>query len=115
MCLFKRKTASEITRCLEFSRLLVRSEVPCQYPRSGGGLTPLPERCDFARTAHLNDFLRAEAASHSQVHFITSPPDFCDDPAIGDNPALRWDGTHYGPAGGTFVWNHIRDQLLGLP
>ena len=90
-------------------------EVPCQYPRSGGGLTPLPERGDFTRTAHLNDLLRAEAASHSQVHFITSPPEFCDDPAIGDNPALRWDGTHYGPAGGTFVWNHIRDQLLGLP
>ena len=90
-------------------------EVPCQYPRAGGGLTPLPERGDFARTAHLNDLLRAEAASHSQVHFITSPPEFCTDPAIGDNASLRWDGTHYGPAGGAFVWNHIRDQLLGLP
>ena len=90
-------------------------EVSCQYPVAGGGLTPLPERGEFWRTDHLNELLRAAAAQHSQVHMVTSPSEFCTDISIGNNRGLRWDGTHYGPAGGALIWAHLRDQLLGLP
>jgi len=90
-------------------------EVPCQYPVAGGGLSPLPERGDFWRTERLNVLLRAAAAADPRVHFITSPPEFCTDVSVGNNKGLRWDGTHYGPAGGAFIWAHLRDQLLGLP
>ncbi|MCB0993043.1 MAG: hypothetical protein KDB16_18845, partial [Acidimicrobiales bacterium] len=94
-------------------------EVPCQFPRPGGGLTPLPERGERWRTDHLNELLAEIAATDDQFNdrmkLVTSPPALCDDPSIADNPSIRWDGTHYGPAGGALVWSHLRDQLLRMP
>ena len=93
-------------------------EVPCQFPRPGGGLTPLPERGERWRTDHLNNLIRQaisrEHPFNDRWRMVTSPPGLCDDPAIGDNPSIRWDGTHFGPAGGTLVWNHIDAQLLRM-
>ncbi len=94
-------------------------EVPCQFPRPGGGLTPLPERGERWRTDHLNVLLREIAAEDDllddRMRFVTSPPALCDDPAVGDNPSFRWDGTHFGPPGGALVWDHLLDQLLRMP
>lgn len=94
-------------------------EVACQFPRPGGGLTPLPERGERWRTDHLNSLIREVVAVddgfNDRAQLVTSPPELCDDPAVGDNPSIRWDGTHYGPAGGALVWEHLRDQLLRMP
>jgi len=90
-------------------------EVPCYTPVDGGGLTALPERGENARTAHLTELLQAVAATSDNVHMVTSPPEFCTDPTIGADLNLRWDGVHYGPLGGAFIWGRLEQQLLSIP
>lgn len=90
-------------------------EIPCYTPVDGGGLTALPERGDRSRTSHLNELLRAVAAGSPDVHIVTPPPEFCTDESIGGDLNLRWDGVHYGPLGGAFVWGRLVEQLLAIP
>ena len=90
-------------------------EVPCYTPVDGGGLTALPERGEHERTAHLTELLRAVAATRDNVHMVASPPEFCSDPSIGGDLNLRWDGVHYGPLGGAFIWGRLEQQLLAIP
>ena len=91
-------------------------EVPCFRPVDGGGLKALPERGEVTRTEHLNDLLRAVAATDpDNIHLVSPPEEFCTDDSIADNLNYRWDGVHYGPIGGQFIWERIVDQLLTIP
>ena len=91
-------------------------EVPCFRPVDGGGLKALPERGEVWRTEHLNELLRARAATDpDNIHLVAPPEEFCTDDSIADNLNYRWDGVHYGPIGGQFVWERIADQILTIP
>lgn len=90
-------------------------EVPCFFPVDGGGLRALPERGEIERSQHLNELLATIATDMDDVYMIESPPEFCTDPDIGSDTGLRWDGVHYGPRGGAFVWARLLDQLLAIP
>jgi len=100
---------------LEAGMQVALLEVPCFFPVDGGGLRALPERGEVERSLHLNELLANVAANDDNVHMIKSPPEFCTDPAIGSDTGLRWDGVHYGPRGGAFVWARLLDQLLAIP
>jgi peptidoglycan/LPS O-acetylase OafA/YrhL len=90
--------------------------VPCFSPVDGGGLIALPERGDRARTDHLNGLLAEHAAANPDRVFLVDPPAaFCDDPAAATDLNLRWDGVHYGPAGGELIWTGLAPQLLAIP
>ncbi|MCP4961300.1 MAG: acyltransferase [Actinomycetia bacterium] len=91
-------------------------EVPCYSPVDGGGLRALPERADRTRTGHISELINRVAASHAQdVHVLVPPDEFCTDPDVGDDVNLRWDGVHYGPLGGAFIWARLEADLLAIP
>jgi len=91
-------------------------EVPCYQPVDGGGLQALPERGDRTRTALLNRLFRELAAERSdRVFVVASPEAFCTDPDVGADLNLRWDGVHYGPLGGEYVWEAIAPALTAIP
>lgn len=91
-------------------------EVPCFEPIDGGGLIAKPERGDHTRTAHVSELMRRAAAEYDgDVTVIAPPPEFCSDEDIATDVNLRWDGVHYGPLGGAFVWARLQDELLRIP
>jgi hypothetical protein len=90
-------------------------EIPCYHPVDGGGLTALPERGDRSRTSHLNQLLRQAAAGDpAHITFVTGPKQWCDDPAIAEDLAYRWDGVHYYRPGASLVFESITPQLLAV-
>jgi peptidoglycan/LPS O-acetylase OafA/YrhL len=91
-------------------------EVPCYHPVDGGGLQALPERGDQTRTALLNRLLRELAEERSdRISLVRSPEAFCSDATTASDLGLRWDGVHYGPLGGDYVWDAIAPELVALP
>ncbi|NOX31460.1 MAG: hypothetical protein GXP35_15655, partial [Actinobacteria bacterium] len=95
---------------------VVLLEVPCFDPVDGGGLTAKAERGERWRTDHITDLMRAVASTYSDgVTMLGPPAEFCDDPSVGSEVNLRWDGLHYGPLGGAFIWGRLVDDLLAIP
>jgi peptidoglycan/LPS O-acetylase OafA/YrhL len=91
-------------------------EIPCYRNVDGGGLVALPERSQDARTAHLNDLLRAAAAEDPQhVFFVDGPPQWCSDPSIATDLGYRWDGVHYYRPGAKLVFDTVTPALLQIP
>ena len=91
-------------------------EVPCYQPVDGGGLQALPERGDRTRTALLNRLFRELATERpDRVFVVASPEAFCTDPEVASDLNLRWDGVHYGPLGGEYMWQAIAPALTALP
>lgn len=95
---------------------VVLLEVPCFDPIDGGGLIAKPERGDRTRTDHITSLIRQVADDYDDGVTVMSPPsEFCDDPAISGDANLRWDGVHYGPLGGAFIWGRLEPELLAVP
>jgi hypothetical protein len=91
-------------------------EIPCYRNVDGGGLVALPERSQDARTAHLNDLLRATATADPQhVFFVTGPSQWCGDASVATDLAYRWDGVHYYRPGAKLVFDSITPALLQIP
>jgi hypothetical protein len=91
-------------------------EIPCYRNVDGGGLVALPERSQDARTAHLNDLLRATAAEDPQhVVFLAGPRQWCSDPSVASDLGYRWDGVHYYRPGAKLVFDTITPALLQIP
>ncbi len=92
------------------------AELPCYRPRKSNPRPPgyWPERGDDSRTRHVNELLR-QAADGVNIFTVQPPAAFCDDPAIGDNRAYRYDGVHYLRPGAKVYFDAIIPQLLTLP
>lgn len=92
------------------------AELPCYRPRPTNPRPPgyWPERGEDARTRHVNDLLR-QVADGVHVFTVQPPSAFCTDPAVGDNHAYRYDGTHYLQPGAKLWFNAVIPQLLALP
>jgi peptidoglycan/LPS O-acetylase OafA/YrhL len=88
--------------------------LPCYRPIKGSAGF-WPERGDDDRTRHVNDLIRAVAASHGGIRVLEPPTQFCTDPAIGANTAYRWDGVHYYKKGAALYFSTLVPQLLPPP
>ena len=88
------------------------SLLPCYRPlKKSAGFWP--ERGDDDRTRHVNDLLRAAAASYATgVRTLEPPVEFCTNPAIATNTAYRWDGIHYYKKGAALYFSAVLPQLL---
>ncbi|MEZ5282979.1 MAG: acyltransferase [Acidimicrobiales bacterium] len=105
-----------IDALLETGTEVALMEIPCWSPVDGGGLVALPERGDRQRTQHLTELIRQVASTYpDDVAVVTPPAEFCTDESVGDDVNLRWDGVHYGPLGGAFIWARIEQALLEVP
>lgn len=114
--LVKSGLASGVDALLATGSEVALMEIPCWSPVDGGGLTALPERGDRTRTQHLTELINAVAGDYpTGVHVIAPPSEFCSDENVGDDVNLRWDGVHYGPLGGAFIWARIEQDLLQIP
>ena len=106
----------ELDALLETGTEVALMEIPCWSPVDGGGLVALPERGDRQRTQHLTELIRQVASTYpDDVAVVTPPAEFCTDESVGDDVNLRWDGVHYGPLGGAFIWARIEQALLEVP
>jgi hypothetical protein len=106
-------TLSEAIDTLHSSQTQVAlSLLPCYRPiAASAGLWP--ERGDDDRTRHVNDLLRASAATyHSGVFTLEPPVEFCTDPAIATDTAYRWDGVHYYKKGAALYFSAVLPQLF---
>ena len=79
----------------------------------------LPERGDDVRVAHVNELLRATAASYgtgadAPVQFVPGPGAWCDDEAIATDLGYRWDGVHVYKPGANLIYTTIAPDLLRL-
>jgi hypothetical protein len=73
-------------------------------------------RGDDDRTRHVNDLMRAVAASYpSGVYTLEPPQEFCTDPNIGPNKSYRWDGVHYWKQGSALYFSAVLPQILAAP
>lgn len=92
------------------------AELPCWRPvDNGSGTTAFPERGDDRRTRHLNALLaRAAAADPADVTALRAPAAYCTDNAVATSLAERWDGVHYGRAGGARLFTALLPQLLAI-
>jgi hypothetical protein len=93
-------------------------EVACMRPKDvkGAGVPALPERRDDLRVAHLNDLLKKVAgANQATTTFVKGPPQYCNDPAIAENLAYRWDGVHAYKPGANLTMQAITTQLFAIP
>ncbi len=89
------------------------SLLPCYRPiKASAGFWP--ERGDDERTRHVNDLLRAVAATYPDVATLDPPEEFCTTPSIGRNTAYRWDGVHYYKKGAALYFKAVLPQLLRL-
>jgi hypothetical protein len=67
-----------------------------------------------ARTEHVNDLLRAAAASFpTGVYTIQPPDDFCKEPIASDR-GYRPDGMHYTPKGAALYFQAMLPQILDM-
>jgi hypothetical protein len=92
-------------------------EVPCMRPRDveGAGVPALPERGNDARVAHVNGLLRqVAAASAGRVAFVEGPDAWCNDAAVANDLAMRWDGVHVYQPGAALIYETITPSLLAL-
>ena len=92
-------------------------EVPCMRPQDvdGAGVPALPERGDDARVAHVNELLRAVAASDpATVTFVEGPDEWCGDEAVATDLGMRWDGVHVYKPGAALIYETIAPALLAL-
>jgi peptidoglycan/LPS O-acetylase OafA/YrhL len=92
-------------------------EVPCMRPKDveGAGVPALPERGDDARVAHVNELLRAVAASDPRrVTFVEGPDEWCGDETVATDLGMRWDGVHVYQPGAALVFTAIVPALLAL-
>jgi peptidoglycan/LPS O-acetylase OafA/YrhL len=92
-------------------------EVPCMRPQSveGAGVPPLPERADDARVAHLNDLMRAAAASHAATtRFVEGPDEWCTDETVATDLAYRWDGVHVYKPGAALIFERVAPELVAM-
>ncbi len=96
-------------------------EVACMRPQDveGAGVRALPERGDDARVAHVNDLLRATAASYQsagddRVQFVEGPDEWCADESIAGDLGYRWDGVHVFTPGANLIYTTIAADLLRL-
>jgi hypothetical protein len=81
----------------------------------GAGVPALPERGDDARVAHVNELLRAVAASDpGRVTFVEGPDEWCDDETVATDVGMRWDGVHVYRPGAALVFTAIVPALLAL-
>jgi peptidoglycan/LPS O-acetylase OafA/YrhL len=87
------------------------SLLPCYRPlRKSAGFWP--ERGDDDRTRHVNDLLRAAAATYAAgVRTLDPPEEFCTKPSIASNTAYRWDGIHYYRKGAALYFTAILPQI----
>jgi peptidoglycan/LPS O-acetylase OafA/YrhL len=93
---------------------VVLSLLPCYRPVPEKGSGYWPERGDDTRTRHVNDLLRALAASDPQHIFTVEPPaQFCGQ--LGANRSYRWDGVHYYKPGSALYFQTVIPQLLAIP
>jgi len=93
-------------------------EVACMRPKDvkGAGVPALPERGDDLRVAHLNELLKKVAqANQATTTFVKGPPQYCNDPAIAENLAYRWDGVHAYKPGANLTMQAITTQLFAIP
>jgi hypothetical protein len=93
-------------------------EVACMRPQDvkGAGVPALPERRDDLRVAHLNELLKKAAeANQATTTFVKGPPQYCNDPAIAENLAYRWDGVHAYKPGANLTMQAITTQLFAIP
>jgi hypothetical protein len=82
----------------------------------GAGVPALPERRDDLRVAHLNELLKKAAeANQATTTFVKGPPQYCNDPAIAENLAYRWDGVHAYKPGANLTMQAITTQLFAIP
>jgi peptidoglycan/LPS O-acetylase OafA/YrhL len=92
-------------------------EVPCMRPKDvdGAGVPALPERGDDARVAHVNGLLREVAAANAdRVAFVEGPDAWCNDAAVANDLAMRWDGVHVYQPGAALIYETITPSLLAL-
>ncbi len=93
-------------------------EVACMRPKDvkGAGVPALPERGDDSRTGHVNDLLRkAAAADPAHVTFVAGPTEWCQDDAIANSLAYRWDGVHVYKPGANLILETVASALLQIP
>jgi peptidoglycan/LPS O-acetylase OafA/YrhL len=93
-------------------------EVACMRPKDvkGAGVPALQERRDDLRVAHLNELLQKVAnANQATTTFVKGPPQYCNDPAIAENLAYRWDGVHAYKPGANLTMQAITTQLFAIP
>ena len=57
----------------------------------------------------------AAAADPDNVTFVPGPAAWCNDPAIGNNLAYRWDGVHVYKPGANLIYETIAPTLLAIP
>ncbi|MGI9052334.1 MAG: acyltransferase family protein [Ilumatobacteraceae bacterium] len=92
-------------------------EVACMRPQDvpAAGIPPLPERADDGRVAHVNAVLQQVAASDpGWVSFVEGPKQWCTDPVIASDLAMRWDGVHPHRPGAKLIYETIAPELLSL-
>ncbi len=93
---------------------VVLSLLPCYRPIPEKGSGYWPERGDDVRTRHINDLLRAMAATDPAHIFTVDPPaQFCG--ALAANRSYRWDGLHYYKPGAALYFQTVIPQLLAIP
>ena len=67
----------------------------------------------------LNSFpnLLKKLAGENQATttFVKGPPQYCNDPAIAENLAYRWDGVHAYKPGANLTMQAITTQLFAIP
>jgi hypothetical protein len=93
-------------------------QVPCMRPvdAKGAGVPPLPERADDQRTQHLSALMQQMAAADPQhVTYVAGPAAWCNDPAIAESTAYRWDGVHVYKPGANLIYETIAPALLQIP
>jgi hypothetical protein len=93
-------------------------EVACMRPKDvkGAGVPALPERGEDLRVAHLNDLMKKVAtANPATTTFVKGPPQYCNDPAIAESLAYRWDGVHAYKPGANLTMQAITTQLFAIP
>ena len=96
-------------------------EIACMRPQDveGAGVPALPERGDDARVGHVNDLLRATAASYqaageARVQFVEGPAEWCTDETIATDLGYRWDGVHVYKPGANLIYTTVAPELLRL-
>jgi peptidoglycan/LPS O-acetylase OafA/YrhL len=93
-------------------------EVACMRPKDvkGAGVPALPERGEDLRVAHLNELMKKVAeANKATTTFVKGPPQYCNDPAIAESLAYRWDGVHAYKPGANLTMQAITTQLFAIP